>query len=196
MCVVQKFGTPTTVLTLPFGEPCALIRAAAKSIHGIMMMLSCAYFVKIVVFRPVANLSPPFHSLSPLRQKIYTQICRCQSSTTSLTWVTERLPYISTPIYIYIYICICIYIYIYQYNHIYIYIWACVHRYIKKKRIYIYIYTIQDQQTSIQNASKSILNLLKIHQHPRNVHQKSSPQHQTIHPKTIQTYFQVHQNQS
>ena len=75
----SKLWYPKTVPTPPFREPCALFRAAAKSIHGILIMFSCVYFVSTVLFRPFANLPPPFRGLSPQQQKTYIHICRCQS---------------------------------------------------------------------------------------------------------------------
>ena len=41
----SKLWYPKTVLTPPFRKPCALFRAAAKSIHRIMIMFSFVYFV-------------------------------------------------------------------------------------------------------------------------------------------------------
>ena len=70
-----------------------------------------------MVFRPFANLTPPFRGLSPLQQNIHIHICRCHSDTKSLAWVLGGLPYI------YIYICIVfhivcrIYVYIHKLGH-------------------------------------------------------------------------------
>ena len=46
-----------------------------------------------MVFRPFANLTPPFRGLSPLQQNIHIHICRCHSDTKSLAWVLGRLPH-------------------------------------------------------------------------------------------------------
>ena len=53
----SKFWYPKTVLTPPFREPCALFRAAAKSIHGIMIMFSCVYSGIQTFRQPFAALS-------------------------------------------------------------------------------------------------------------------------------------------
>ena len=40
-----KIMVPQNCPCAAFRKPCALFRAAAKSIHGIMIMLSCVFFV-------------------------------------------------------------------------------------------------------------------------------------------------------
>ena len=55
----SKFWYPKTVLTPPFREPCALFRAAAKSIHGIMIMF-CIFRID----RGIQTFREPFAALS------------------------------------------------------------------------------------------------------------------------------------
>ena len=86
---------PENALTPRFREPFAPFRAPAESGHEIMIKFSFTYrFIDIMVFRPFANLTPPFRGLSPLQQNIHIHICRCHSDTKSLAWVLGRLPYI------------------------------------------------------------------------------------------------------
>ena len=103
MGVVQNYGTRKRPKTPRFREPFAPFRAPAESGHEIMIRFSFTYkFINIMVFRPFANLTPPFRGLSPLQQNIHIHICRCHSDTKSLAWVLGRLPYIYIYIYIYI----------------------------------------------------------------------------------------------
>jgi hypothetical protein len=58
----------------------------------------------IGVFRPFANLSPPFRGLSPLQQKytsISANVTRILKVSKSLAWILERLPCLPMSIYIY-----------------------------------------------------------------------------------------------
>ena len=96
--VVTKWGlskimVPDNALTPRFREPFAPFRTPAESGHEIMIRFSFTYkFINIMVFRPFANLTPPFRGLSPLQQDIHIHICRCHSDTKSLAWVLGQLP--------------------------------------------------------------------------------------------------------
>ena len=89
MGVVQNYGTRQR----PYAALSRTFRAPAESGHEIMIRFSFTYkFINIMVFRPFANLTPPFRGLSPLQQDIHIHICRCHSDTKSLAWVLGQLP--------------------------------------------------------------------------------------------------------
>ena len=91
---LSKIMVPENALTPHFREPFAPFRAQAESGHEMMIRFSFTYrFINIMVFRPFANLTPPFRGLSPLQQNVHIHICRCHSDTKSLAWVLGRLPY-------------------------------------------------------------------------------------------------------
>ena len=68
---LSKIMVPENALTLRFREPFAPFRAPAESGHEIIYMIRFSFtyrFISIMVFRPFANLTPPFRGLSPLQQ--------------------------------------------------------------------------------------------------------------------------------